>query len=244
MAWLTKARHRLRMPKALRSRALMLAVAAAAVLFLVGSVLAAHLDRDTAQTQTGVVEGERDATAAQAVEAANPVLELCDDQSVVGEALRADLRNPCGLAQQVKADPIPGPAGPRGDTGTPGTAGEPGALGPMGPQGPAGPQGPQGPEGPAGPAGPTGSQGPGGVDGTDGTDGVDGSDGAPGQAGPPGSAGSDGADGRDGSPAASYTMTFPDGSTQTCTRDGGPDTAPTYQCTQPSRPTDDELFGS
>lgn len=117
MAKLTRG-HRLRATlRAPRSRVLIICLAAAAVLFLVGSVLAAQMSRDAAQTETGIVEDQRDATAAQAVEAANPVLELCGEPTPVGAALRTDPRNPCGLAQQVAAAPVPGPEGPIGPSG-------------------------------------------------------------------------------------------------------------------------------
>ena len=99
-----------------------------------------------------------------------------------------------------------------------------------------------------------GADGAAGRDGRDGRDGVDGSDGAAGRAGqdgadgvdgesPPclsepaqcrGADGTDGADGRDGvdgSPPASWTWTDIDGREQSCTRTGGPDSAPTYTCT-------------
>jgi hypothetical protein len=100
-----------------RSRTLLICAAVAALLFLLGSIIAAQVSRDAAQTETSIVEDQRDATAAQAVEAARPVLDLCGDQSPVGEALRTDPRNPCGLAQQVQAAPVPGPEGPRGAAG-------------------------------------------------------------------------------------------------------------------------------
>ncbi len=61
---------------------------------------------------------QRDATAEQALRAAVPVLALCDEDNPAGQALRADPGNPCGLAQQVRADPIP-VAGPRGPGPTP-----------------------------------------------------------------------------------------------------------------------------
>lgn len=112
----------------------------------------------------------------------------------------------CDTAAKVAADPVPGPTGATGATG---------AAGAQGIQGVPGSAGGVGPQGPQGPAGATGPQGPAGQSGTDGT---------------PGAAGPQGAAGRDGSPAASSTSTFPDGSTQTCTRSGGPDTAPTYAC--------------
>lgn len=97
-----------------------------------------------------------------------------------------------------------------------------------GPQGAAGEQGPVGPPGPPGADGTPGPAGPAGEDGMDGADGRDGADGAPGPAG------------RDGSPAAGWTATFPDGSTQTCTRSGGPDTAPTYRCAPVQPPPDED----
>lgn len=217
-------RHRLRRFKMPRSRTLVITIAVIGVLFLVGSVLYAQFGRDTAQTQTAVAEGQRDATAAQALQAADPVLELCHEQSAVGAALRANPRDPCGLAQQVKTDPVVGPAGPQGS---------PGLAGAIGPAGPMGPTGPVGPQGPAGPAGPQGEAGAAGTDGADGGDGANGSDGA---TGPPGPTGPQGPAGRDGSPAESSTFIYEDGSTQTCTRAGGSDTAPTYSCTT-SMPT-------
>lgn len=218
MAGVTR-RHRLRKLSAPRSRMLLLVAAAAAVLFLAGSVLAAQLGRDAAQTQTGVVEQQRDATAAQAASLAEQIKAACAAGELAGAV--------CQQAEQVAAEPVVGPVGPQGI---------PGASGVPGPVGPAGPMGPQGPAGPQGPVGPTGAPGPGGADGTDGNDGQDGTDGAPGEPGQPGEPGAPGqegprgSDGQDGSPATSYTMTFPGGSTQTCTRTGGPDTAPTYTC--------------
>ncbi len=89
--------HQLRRPP--RSR-LALIVAAGAVLFLIGSVLVTRF------VLLGV-EQERDGAADQAVTATDPIRALCAEETLVGEALRADLRNPCGLAQQVLADPIP-----------------------------------------------------------------------------------------------------------------------------------------
>ena len=82
-------------------------------------------------------------------------------------------------------------------------------------------------------------------DGQDGKDGRDGQDGGQGP-GPtqaeiraaveaelaehPPPAGPPGADGEDGSPAQSYTTTYSDGATQSCTRAGGTDVSPTYTC--------------
>lgn len=236
-------KHRLRRLKIPRSRTLMIAIAVVGVLFLVGSVLYAQFGRDAAKTQTAVAEGQRDATGAQAVQAVDPVLELCHEQSPVGDALRASPRDPCGLAQQVKNDPIVGPAGPQG---VPGTAGAPGPTGPTGPVGPAGPVGPQGPAGPPGPAGAQGAAGADGAagnDGTNGTNGADGNDGANGQPGPQGPVGPVGPQGPAGPPAQTYTMTFPNGDTSTCSRTGGSDSSPTYACGAPmpaSNPTSGE----
>jgi hypothetical protein len=94
-------------------------------------------------------------------------------------------------------------------------------------------------------------------DGQDGTDGRNGVDGGQGERGPgptqdeiraaveaelaenPPPAGPPGADGEDGSPAQSYTTTYDDGSTQTCTLIGGTDQSPVYACgplTPPAAP--------
>lgn len=232
-------RHRLRRLKMPRSRTLMFAVAVVAVLFLVGSVLYAQFGRDAAQTQTAVAEGQRDATGAQAVQAVDPVLELCREQSAVGDALRSSPRDPCGLAQQVKNDPIVGPAGPQG---VPGSTGALGPVGPVGPAGPVGPQGPMGPPGPTGPQGAAGADGTTGSDGVDGTDGADGSDGVDGDPGPQGPVGPVGPQGPAGPPAQSYTMTFPNGDTSTCSRTGGSDSSPTYACGAPM-PASDPIDG-
>jgi hypothetical protein len=218
-------RHRLHLLT--RSRMLLLVLAAAAVVFLFASVFAAQLGRQEARDQTGAVEQQRDATAAQARSLAAQIRTECREGDLVGPV--------CQQADEVAAEPIPGPEGPRGRQGE---------SGPVGPPGPAGPEGPVGQVGPPGPSGPPG---PGGVDGSDGSDGVDGASGPRGpagergQAGPPGADGENGTDGRDGSPAASYTMTFSDGSTQTCTRSGGTDMAPTYTCAAPvPAPDEDE----
>lgn len=90
-----------------RTRWLIAGMAVVAVVFLVVSVLVAQLGKRDAETETGVVAGERDAASGQAVAASIPVVQLCEEPSAVGEALRADPRNPCGLAQQVVADPVP-----------------------------------------------------------------------------------------------------------------------------------------
>ncbi len=93
--------------RARRTRWLIAGVAVGAVLFLVVSVLVAQLGKRDAETETGVIAGERDAASGQAVAASIPVVQLCEEPSAVGEALRADPRNPCQLAQQVVADPVP-----------------------------------------------------------------------------------------------------------------------------------------
>lgn len=219
MAGVTR-RHRLRKLTAPRSRLLFVLIAAAAVLFLVGSVIIAQLGRDAAQTETGVVEQQRDGAAAQAASLASQIQAECAQGVLTGPV--------CEQAERVAAEPIPGPAGPRGDPGAQG------GLGPTGPAGPTGPQGPAGPTGPQGPAGPAGEPGPGGVDGTDGQNGSDGTPGQDGQPGAPGDTGPPGPAGPPGTPPDSYTMRFPDNTTQTCTRDAGsPATAPTYTCTAP-----------
>jgi hypothetical protein len=202
---------------------LLIVVAAVAILFLVGSVLYARFGQTAAQTQTQeaqgktqVVEGQRDAAGAQAAGLAVQIQSACNAKQLSGPV--------CQTANAVAANPIPGPIGPRGDTGATGS------VGPVGPVGPAGPVGPVGPPGPAGPAGPAGGQG---VAGTDGANGANGTNGADGGTGPAGPAGPTGAAGRDGSPAQSTTYTYPDGSTQTCTRSGGTDVDPTYTCSAP-----------
>lgn len=200
-----RARHRMRRPL---PQWLLLGAVGAALLFLVGSVLFAQFGRDTAEVQTRVVEGERDvvtdqrdATAAQAAKLAEQIRAACAVGALSGPV--------CSEADRVAADPIPGPRGPVGDPGIPGIPGIPG------PAGPPGRDGAPGVDGVDGEQGPTGQDG---ADGADGAPGEDGADGAP------------GAPGRDGSPAAGWTETYPDGSTRTCTRDGGTDTAPTYRC--------------
>lgn len=153
------------------------------------------------------------ATGAQAQSIAEQVKEECR---------RGTLPRPlCEQADVVAADPIPGPAGPRGETG------DPGPIGPVGPVGPTGAPGAPGETGPAGATGPIGPDGAPGPPGTDGAPGPAGPSGEPGPAGPVGPAGAN------GSPAASYTLIFPDNTTSTCIRSGGTDLDPTYQCSAP-----------
>ncbi len=107
----TPRRHKLLPPpdmrRTRRTRWLIAGVAVAAVLFLLVSVLAAQWGEQDARVETGQAEQERDETAEQAIAASDPVLDLCREDSAVGVALREDPRNPCGLAAQVVAAPIP-----------------------------------------------------------------------------------------------------------------------------------------
>lgn len=105
-------RHRLR--HLTRSHLLIIGVAAIAVLFLLGSVFVAQLGRQEARDQTGAVEQQRDATAAQAQSLAEQIKAACRDGSLAGPI--------CTQAAQVAAEPIPGPQGPRGEPGPPPTA--------------------------------------------------------------------------------------------------------------------------
>lgn len=138
-------------------------------------------------------------------------------EQIQGECHRGTLpRTLCDQAAVVAADPIPGPAGPRGDPGDPGPTGPAGADSTV--PGPKGDKGDPGADstvpGPVGPQGEPGADstvpGPKGDPGADST--------VPGPQGPP------------GAPPASYTLVFPDASTQTCNRSGGTDDAPTYLC--------------
>lgn len=96
-----------------RSRVLVIGIAVAAVLFLAGSVVFAQLRERDAETTTDIVVGERDATAEQAIDAATPVLELCDDPTPVGQALRDYPGDPCERARRVVTDPVPPVVPPR-----------------------------------------------------------------------------------------------------------------------------------
>lgn len=127
-----------------------------------------------------VLEQQRNATADQATDLANPIAGLCAAGDDTAAVLRAS--GACDRAAQVQANPIAGPPGPPGVRGR---QGEPGAS-VVGPRGADGLPGPAGAVGPPGPAGGPGLTGPPGLDGQDGTDGVNGSDGAAGQPGPPG----------------------------------------------------------
>lgn len=98
------------------------AVAGVAVI-LAGGMLYAQLQGT--EQQRDDEQAAKVATAQQAVAVANPVLDYCAEQSPVGQALRADPRNPCGLAQQVVATPVPTPPPPPRD-GTNGQNGQDG----------------------------------------------------------------------------------------------------------------------
>ncbi|MDN5931546.1 MAG: hypothetical protein L0I24_10870 [Pseudonocardia sp.] len=204
-------RHRLRTP---RPRLAVVALAALAVLFLLVSVFIAQLGKRDAETTTGVVEGQRDAAAGQAVNLSQQILAECDAGRLVGQI--------CDAARGVVADPIPGVPGRPGEPGAPGAPGAPGQPGVPGPPGPVGPPGPAGADSTIpGPAGQDGQ------DGTNGTDGVPGADGAPGM------------DGADGDPPAGFTFVDGTGTQQTCTRDpGSPDDSATYTCTASSGDTE------
>lgn len=121
-------------------------------------------------------------------------------------------------------------------------------------------RGADGRRGAAGVAGPPGIGGVAGTDGRNGIDGANGDDGQNGidgetVVGPSGAPGVDGAtppcffeaaqcrgaDGRNGDPGApgrdaelptSYTKNYSDGTSETCTRSGGTDTAPVWDCTR------------
>lgn len=213
--------HRLNV-RAPRPRILLIALAAAAVIFLLVSLLVSRFGQHDAQTQASQAVGQRDATAAQAADLARLIQQACDSGTIPAAYSAA-----CTKAAQVQAAPIPGPAGPQG------------------PQGAAGVQGPAGrgivaTEIQAGDLVVVYSDGSrvdvGQVVGADGTPGVAGAPGAAGAAGPAGATGPPGPAGADGSPASSYTVMYPDGSTQTCTRSGGSDSTPAYTCSAPTTP--------
>lgn len=217
---MTRARHRLRLIT--RNRLLLLALAAAGVLFIVGSVLWAQAGQQAAQQQTGVVERQRDAAAGQAQSLAEQIKTACTAGDLHGAV--------CDQAEQVAATPVPGPTGPRGATGDQGATGVPGPAGSQGAQGPQGVPGGQGSPGPTGAAGADGSNGD---PGPQGDRGAQGEPGRQGEQGPRGDEGPPGPQGEPGAPPDSYTMQFSDGTTQTCSRSGGSDTAPTYACAAP-----------
>ncbi|MBW0088217.1 collagen-like protein [Pseudonocardia sp. KRD-188] len=170
-----------------------LAIVAAAVAAV---VLGLGIGRTTADTQAantgltvdnGILEQQRNATADQATELADPVAALCAAGDDTAAALAA--AGACDRAAQVQSSPIAGPPGPAGPAGAPGAS----VVGPRGPAGSPGTPGEPGVPGVPGEPGEPGKTGPAGVDGVDGQDGEDGADGAPGTPGrdgapcPPGS---------------------------------------------------------
>lgn len=121
---------------------------------------------------------------------------------------------------------------------TPATPGPQGPVGPAGTAGAIGPAGPPGAPGKDGAVGPTGAPGANGTNGTDGAPGATGPAGPTGPQGPQGPPGPAGAEGKPGQPPSGWTTTYPDGSTETCTRAANFDpAAPQYTCTvtQPSK---------
>ncbi|HYH26980.1 MAG TPA: hypothetical protein VD834_16665, partial [Blastococcus sp.] len=107
---MSRAKHRLQMLS--RSRVLVLAAAALMVAFLVVSVLWAQRGEQQAQTQTGVVAQERDATAAQAQSLAEQIKAACSAAALSGPV--------CEQAAAVAATPVPPVPGPQGPAGDPG----------------------------------------------------------------------------------------------------------------------------
>jgi hypothetical protein len=181
------------------------------------------------------VRQQRDDTAAQAVVATEPVRRLCGEQGPGADALREDPGDPCGRAEQVVAEPIPGAPGEPGPQGLQGVAGIPGPPGPQGVPGIPGIPGPTGipgipgipgPIGATGPAGPAGPQGPAGSQGLPGEDGAPGKDGEPGR---DGQDGKDGAPGKDAPPANECPGTWT-----------GPDLSGAYTCTSGSSGSTDQ----
>lgn len=225
---MSPARHKLR--TLTRSHILVLAATAAMVVFLVGSVVWANLGQQQAQDATGVVEQQRDDTAAQAKILAEQIKTVCADPTLADQ-----IRAACEQAEQVAATPVPGPAGPVGEPGAagaegpqgvpgePGPKGDPGEPGPTGAPGPGGAPGLDGADGPPGATGPRGPQGDQGPAGSDGEPGPAGPKGDPGETGPQGPAG---ADGEDGALPESFSMDIGD-DTYVCSRDGD---SPTYTC--------------
>lgn len=96
-------------------------VLAGLAIAVAGFILGLRLSATTDERDVAVQQ--RDATAVQAVQATDPVLQLCADPTPVGDALRNDPRDPCELAEKVQATPVPGipgatgPAGPSGERG-------------------------------------------------------------------------------------------------------------------------------
>jgi hypothetical protein len=99
---------------------------AAAVVVAAGLLL--YLGQLGAEQELDTTEQELDATVQQGVALGNPVLDYCDEQTPVGDALRSDPRNPCGLAEQIVSAPVAQPPPAPSD----GTDGADGGEGPAG----------------------------------------------------------------------------------------------------------------
>lgn len=154
---------------------------------------------DALTGDNSILEEQRNATADQATDLANPIAGLCargDDTALVLQASGA-----CDRAAQVQSNPIAGPAGPVGLPGEPGAT----VVGPQGAQGDTGPPGTPGANGAPGAAGPSGVDGVNGQDGADGIDGADGANGTDGANGAPGPTCPDG--------TTLLTVTYADGRT-------------------------------
>lgn len=185
------------------------------------------------------VTEQRDSEAQQKRQLAIEVQQACDAGELTGPV--------CEKADQAATAPLPGPPGSPGQPGVPGTPGnpgtpgspgspgEPGIPGQMGQPGEPGQPGRPGEPGSSGQPGQPGNPGQPGEPGSPGQPGGQGPQGEPGPKGDPGDRGEQGlpgepgAPGRDGSPAQSMTLTL-NGTQYSCTRSGGTDTAPDYNC--------------
>ena len=194
--------------------------ALAAVLAIVTGIIAAVVAYEVVDAHQGqsAAQAETVGTAQQAQSFAEEVKAACARDTAGASAAGF----PCNQASSIAATPIPGAAG------APGTTGSTGDRGPSGFDGKAGIAGAPGAVGPSGAPGATGVPGASAVavPGAAGDPGPAGKTGAP---GPAGATGTPGIPGANGSPAASFSYIGATGS-QTCTRSGGPDTAPTYTC--------------
>lgn len=114
---MSPARHKLR--TLTRSQILVLTAAAAAVLFLVGSVLWAQFGQQQAVDQTGVVEQQRDAVTEERDAAAGQAQSLAEQ--IRAACSSGDLAGPvCEQAERVATTPVPPAPGPTGPEGQPG----------------------------------------------------------------------------------------------------------------------------
>lgn len=101
MAGVTRHREKTR-----RGRVVLIVVIAALVAWQAWSTIRAQWAETDAQDQTMVVEQQRDATAAQAASLAEQIKMECGAGDLTGPI--------CQHAEQVAAEPIPGPVGPAG----------------------------------------------------------------------------------------------------------------------------------